>query len=145
LIAVDTNILVYAHREDSPFHQAAKSCVRNLAENARSWAIPWPCVHEFYAITTHPRIYAPPSTRQQAIRQLNAWFSSRSLVMLSETTSYWATLEAQLVAGKVIGPQVHDARIAAICILHGVKEFWSADRDFSRYPLLKITNPLIQE
>ncbi len=144
MIAVDTNILVYAHREDSPFHQTAKSCVRGLAENARSWAIPWPCIHEFYAITTHPRIYAPPSTRQQAIRQLSAWFASTSLVMLGETATYWETLKVHLEAGKVIGPQVHDARIAALCIMHGVREFWSADRDFSRYPLLTTANPLIQ-
>lgn len=145
MIAVDTNILVYAHREDSPFHQAALSCVRGLAEGLQSWAIPWPCIHEFYAITTHPRIYAPPSTSRQSIRQLDAWFESNSLVMLGETTSYWETLKPQLEAGKVIGPQVHDARIATVCIQHGVKLLWSADRDFSRYPLLKTANPMIRE
>lgn len=143
MIAVDTNILVYAHREDSPFHQVALACVRGLAEDLQSWAIPWPCIHEFYAIATHPRIYAPPSTNQQAIRQINAWLASKSLVLLGETPAYWETLRQQLQAGKVIGPQVHDARIAALCLEHGVKEFWSADRDFSRYPLLRTANPLV--
>ena len=61
MIAVDTNILVYAHREDSPWHEAAWSCVAAMAEGRDSWAIPWPCLHEFVAIATHPRIYAPPS------------------------------------------------------------------------------------
>jgi uncharacterized protein len=61
LIAVDTNILVYAHREDSPFHTAAFHRVAELAEGPASWAIPWPCLHEFLAIVTHPRIYAPPT------------------------------------------------------------------------------------
>ena len=143
MIAVDTNILVYAHREDSPFFQAANACVRGLAENLQSWGIPWPCIHEFYAIATHPRIYSPPSTNKEAIKQISAWFASKSLVMLGETESYWETLKPQLEAGKVIGPQVHDARIAAICLHHGVQAFWSADRDFSRYPLLKSANPLI--
>ncbi len=143
MIALDTNILVYAHREDSQFHLAAKTCVEALAQGAQAWAIPWPCVHEFYSITTHPSIYSPPSTSAQAIKQIDAWLSSPTLVMLGETESYWQTLKLQLQTSKVAGPQVHDARIAAICIEHAVKEFWSADRDFSRYPLLKSFNPLI--
>jgi uncharacterized protein len=56
VIAVDTNILVYAHRQDSPFHKAAFRRVAELAEGPATWAIPWPCVHEFLAIVTHPRI-----------------------------------------------------------------------------------------
>jgi predicted nucleic acid-binding protein len=56
MIAVDTNILVYAHREDAPFHQSAAQRVAALAEGRTAWAIPWPCIHEFLAIVTHPGI-----------------------------------------------------------------------------------------
>jgi uncharacterized protein len=143
LIAVDTNILVYAHREDSPFHKAAISCVRSLAESAQAWAIPWPCIHEFYAITTHPKIYNPPSTGDEAIKQITAWITSKNLVLIGETGAHWSMLKSQLLAGKVVGPQIHDARIAALCLQHDVHELWSADRDFSRYPLLKTRNPLV--
>ena len=59
MIAVDTNLLVYAHREDSPWHDAAYARIAELAESRAPWAIPWPCLHEFLAIVTHPRIYAP--------------------------------------------------------------------------------------
>ena len=61
MIAVDTNILVYAHREDSPWHAPAAACVEGLANGAAAWALPWPCLHEFFGIVTHPRIYAPPT------------------------------------------------------------------------------------
>ena len=57
MIAVDTNILVYAHRADSPFHDRARLILESLATGARAWAIPWPCAHEFFAVVTHPRIY----------------------------------------------------------------------------------------
>ena len=73
MIAVDTNILVYAHREDSPFHEAAFERVAELAEGPAVWAIPWPCLHEFLAIVTHPRIYAPPTPLAQALDQVDAW------------------------------------------------------------------------
>lgn len=117
--------------------------VRQLAEGTAPWAIPWPCLHEFYAIATHPRIFDPPSTRAQAIAQVGAWVASSSLVLLVEGIDHWGQLVELLDAGKVCGPMVHDARIAAICLESGVSEFLTSDRDFSRFPRLSIRNPLI--
>ena len=143
MIALDTNLLVYAHREDSPWHDRAYARVAELAEGRSSWAIPWPCLHEFLAIATHPRIYSPPTPLVQAIDQIEAWLEAPGLILLSEVDGYWPDLRAALETGRVIGPQVHDARVAALCRLHGVRELWTADRNFSRFPGLAVRNPLI--
>jgi toxin-antitoxin system PIN domain toxin len=142
VIAVDTNLLVYAHRRDSEWHQAAVDCIRELASGAALWAIPWPCVHEFLAVTTHPRIFSPPSSLQAALDQISAWLESPSLVLLSEGSAYMKSLGELLTKGRVVGPRVHDARIAALCVEHGVSELLSADRDFSRFSALSVRNPL---
>ncbi|HET9875644.1 MAG TPA: TA system VapC family ribonuclease toxin [Mycobacterium sp.] len=144
MIAVDTNILVYAHRRDAAFHGAAVHTMKALAEGKAGWAIPWPCLHEFFAISTHPKIYDPPTTRIQAIAQIDAWLASPSLSVLSEPAGYWDRLKSLLTSGKVAGSMVHDARIAALCLAHGVRELWTADRDFGRFgTVLTIRNPLI--
>jgi toxin-antitoxin system PIN domain toxin len=143
MIALDSNLLVYAHREDSSWHDAAYARIVELAEGHAPWAIPWPCIHEFLAIVTHPRIYAPPTPLEKAIDQIDAWLESPSLVLLSESEDYWEQLRPILQSGKVSGPQVHDARIAALCRYHGVSELWTIDRDFGRFPGLKIRNPLV--
>jgi len=143
LIAVDTNILVYAHREDSPFHEPARRRVAELAEGPATWAIPWPCLHEFLAIVTHPRIYAPPTPLARALDQVDAWLESSTLVLLAEATSHWPELRALLAGGRVAGARVHDARVAALCREHGVRELWSADRDFNRFAGLAVVNPLV--
>ena len=143
MIALDTNVLVFAHREDSPFHRQAITCVRSLANARASWAIPWPCVHEFLAIVTHPRIYNPPTPLKQALDQVEAWMESPSLALLGESDRHWDRLKGMLQAGRIAGPQVHDARIAALCEQHGVRELWSADRDFGRFPDLRVSNPLV--
>ena len=143
MIAVDTNILVHAHRRDSPFHNAARRAITGLAEGKVAWAIPWPCLHEFHGVVTHPRIYAPPSTPAQAIAQIDSWLESPTLQLLSENELYWKELRDLLAKAKVQGPLVHDARIAALCLSHGVNELWSADRDFSRFPRLGLHNPLV--
>ena len=145
MIAVDTNVLVYAHRRDSEWHGKAAAAVRGLAEGVAEWAIPWPCVHEFLAIVTHQRIYQPPSTLAQALRQVQAWLESPTLVLLSESSSHFETLESLLTKGHVAGPRVHDARIAALCVEHGIDELWSADRDFTRFPAVVVKNPLVGE
>jgi toxin-antitoxin system PIN domain toxin len=143
MIAVDSNLLVYAHREDSSWHAAAFDHMVRLAEGRAPWAIPWPCIHEFLAIVTHPRIYSPPSPLGKAIDQVEAWLESPSLVLLSESEDYWLEFRTILQAGLVSGPQVHDARVAALCQQHGVTELWSADRDFGRFPGLSVRNPLV--
>lgn len=143
MIAVDTNLLVYAHRKDSPFHAIANRVITALAEGRSAWAIPWPCLHEFHGIVTHPRIYSPPSTVDQAIAQAEAWMGSPTLQLLAENDLYWTELRALVKKAKVAGGLIHDARIAALCLSHGVHELWSADRDFSRFPTLRVSNPLI--
>ena len=143
MIALDTNILVYAHREDSPFHNVAFQRVAELAEGPAIWAIPWPCLHEFLAIVTHPRVYAPPTPLEQALDQVEAWREAPTLVTLGETATHWPTLRTMLTDGRVAGPQVHDARVAALCRQHGVRELWSADRDFSRFAGIAVINPLL--
>ncbi|MFI5184178.1 MAG: type II toxin-antitoxin system VapC family toxin, partial [Vicinamibacteria bacterium] len=68
---------------------------------------------------------------------------SRPLVLLAEESGYWKHLRDTVGVGRIVGPQVHDARVAALCIEHGVRELWTADRDLSRFPTLKTRNPLL--
>lgn len=143
MIAVDTNVLVYAHRVDAQWHEPARVRLCELAQSPSPWAIPWPCVHEFLAIVTHPRIYLPPTPREAGLDQIAAWLESPSLMLLAESTEYWTVLRALVSRAKIAGAQVHDARIAALCIHHDVRELWTADRDFSRYGSLPTANPLV--
>jgi toxin-antitoxin system PIN domain toxin len=142
VIAVDTNILIYAHRRDSPFYNAASKCLVELAEGNASWALPWPCVYEFIVIVTHPRIYVPATPLDGALSQVEAWLQSPSVSLLAESDVHWPALRKLLAASRIAGPQVHDAKIVAICMQHGVSELWSADRDFSRFAGLRVSNPM---
>lgn len=140
MIAVDTNILVHAHRADSPWHAAATTALAALS--GRRWAIPWPCLHEFLAITTHPKIFDPPSPLDDALAAVHSWMRSMPS-LLGETDEHLSTLESLARNGRIAGPQIHDARVAALCLSHAVDELWSADRDFTRFPSLRVRNPLV--
>jgi toxin-antitoxin system PIN domain toxin len=143
VIAVDTNILVYAHREDSEWHEPAAQAVAALAEGTAEWAIPWPCLHEFLAIVTHPGIFKTPTPADLAFGQVEAWLESPTVVVLSETDEHFGVLRDTALAARVTGPRLHDARVAALCLGHGVGELWTADRDFSCFSRLRTRNPLV--
>jgi toxin-antitoxin system PIN domain toxin len=143
VIAVDTNILVYAHREDSTWYQRADACLTRLMESRLPWAVPWPCLHEFLGIVTHSRVYVPPTPPDLAIGQMALWLEAPKIVLLGIASGYWPILRAILEQSQATGPRVHDAHIAALCRNHGVSELWTADRDFRRFRGLKVVNPLI--
>jgi uncharacterized protein len=144
MIAVDTNVLVYAHREDSELHGVAKASIDALRRQPAAWAIPWPCIHEFIGIVTHPAIYKPSSTLAEALGFVDALLASPQLHLPSEGSGYFEKLRELATAARLKGPRIHDARIAALCLHHGVSELWSADRDFSAFPQLKVRNPLLK-
>ena len=142
MIAVDTNILVYAHREDAEWHAAALHALTELASGGAPWGIPWACVHEFLSITTHPRIYSPPTPTQIALDAIEQWLSVPSCRLLAEGPGYFPRLRDLAEKAKIRGPAIHDARIAAVCLHHGASVLWTADRDFSRFTELRCHNPL---
>ena len=144
MIAIDTNLLVYAHRGNAPLHQATLAVLQPVFEGTVPWALPWPCVHEFIGISTHPGIYKPASTLSEALGFLERLFGSPQLHLLAESPGYFDKLRDLALAAKLAGPRIHDARIAALCLHHGVSEIWTADRDFSSFPKLKTRNPLIK-
>ena len=143
MIAVDTNLLVYAHRSETPFHAAAAQTLVQLAEAKSAWAVPLHCLVEFAAVVTHSRVWRTPSSAQQVDDQVSAWLESPTVRILGEDRDFWPVFAECLQQARSAGGAVHDTRIAACCRYHGVRELWTADRDFSRYPWLATRNPLL--
>jgi uncharacterized protein len=142
VIAVDTNVLVHAHRPDSLEHQAALSALEGEWSARHAWGLPWPCVHEFLAIVTNSRVYRTPTPPTVALETVRS-FLGVGARLLGESSTHLDVLDRLLTRGRATGSKVHDARIAAICLGHGVSELWTADRDFSRFPELRTHNPLV--
>jgi uncharacterized protein len=142
MIAVDTNVLVYAHRREAREHSTAARRLAELAAGGDAWAIPWPCVYEFFSVVTSRRIWKEAaSTQDQAWQQVEAWLGSPSLRLLSETRDFTSVLGGFVRRPRVVGAVVHDARVAALCLAHGVEALLTRDRDFSLFPELATENP----
>ena len=143
MIAVDTNLLVYAHRREARAYKTAYNVLRELSEGERVWAIPWPCCYEFFSVVTNRRIWRESVTPpERAWAQLEAWTSSPSNQLIGETDDFLSVLKGFVQRPRVRGAVVHDARVAAICIAHGVEMLLTRDRDFSLFPELPTSDPI---
>ncbi len=143
MIAVDTNILVYAHRPEFPFHDPAKRLISEIAAQARPWGLILHCLVEFAGVVSHPRRFRVPSSPGQIQDQIQAWSESPTVALLEDGPAVLTCFLELLCKAGVSGPMVHDARIAAVCIAGGVDELLTCDRDYSRFPSLKTRNPFV--
>ncbi len=140
MIALDTNLLVYAHRPEMADHEATRAALDGLRS---TWALPWPVAHEFVRVVTEARWFSDPTPLERALQAVEALLESGGCHPIAETRDHWSRLGELALAGRAGRMLVYDARIAAICLAHGVEELWTADRDFSRFPGLRTRNPLV--
>jgi toxin-antitoxin system PIN domain toxin len=132
LIAVDTNILVYAHREEAPEHVEALAALTELAESQAAWGLPVFVLAEFLRVVTHQRM-TPPTSTLEALRKLDRLLESPSLRVLLPGTRYWPLLEEVAEEAAVKGNLFIDAQIVAVCLEHGATTILTEDRDFRRF------------
>ena len=133
MIAVDTNVLIHAHREEMPLHAKAGALLRGLAEGDAPWGIPAPCLAEFARVVTHPKVFVPPTDISIAFDFLDRLMESPSARLLSPGPRFLALCRAQAVRAAAAGNLIFDAQIAAICVETGATELVTADRDFARF------------
>jgi len=134
LIAVDTNILVRAHRRDLPQHAEALQRIISLAEGEEAWGIPVFCLGEFLRVVTHPQIFKPPSSIEEALAALEGLLESPTVRLLSPGPHYPDFLASSIRTAQARGNLVFDAQIAALCQEHSVERLITLDRDFSLFP-----------
>jgi toxin-antitoxin system PIN domain toxin len=133
VIAVDTNILVYAHREELPQHRSARAEITKLAEGHAPWGIPVFCIGEFIRVVTHPKLFDPPYTGAEACEAMANVLESPSLHVLCPGPGYPSLFMEAVRQANAIGNLVFDAQIVAVCRESGVSRLLTEDRDFARF------------
>lgn len=138
MIAVDTNILVHAHRVEAPKHAPALARLRTLAEGDRPWAIPLFCLGEFLRVITHPRVLDRPHRPAEATEAVDAMLASPTVVVLYPGERFPRLLAEAMLEADARGNLVHDAQIVALCREWGVERLLTEDADFRRWKGVRV-------
>lgn len=142
MILIDANLLLYAFDDHSPHHATARSWLETTLSGREPAATSWTVVLAFLRLATDRRVFQRPLSIAQSIEVISGWFAGQRLTLLEPTEQHWETLRRLLLEGQSSGVLVMDAHLAALAIEHGAT-MASADRDFARFPGLKLLNPLL--
>lgn len=140
MIAVDTNVLVYARRSTAPQHATAVDLLERLATGSAPWALPYPCLVEFLRVVTH-KAFAPAIGMADAWKNVAVLAASPSVQVLMPTSRHLDVLRDVCDESGATGDLVFDAQVVALCLQHGVRELLTADRDYRRFRGLKVRDP----
>ena len=141
MIAVDTNILVYAHRSETEQHTAATAELVALAEGVGPWGLPIFCITEFMRVVTHRRVFNPPSTLSQALDFLDDVLASPVCRVVRPGPDFLRFFTEDARRADARGNLMFDAQIAALCREHGIAVVLTNDRDFERFEHLTVRYP----
>jgi len=142
MIAIDTNLLIYAHRAGAPEHRAARRVLGEACQDRRGWGLPLPCIAEFWSVVTHPACAGGPSTARQARGFLEALLRDGEGAVWLPQAGYWERLTRLAGELRVQGARIFDLQIGLTAFENGASEIWTHDRNFQGIPGLLVRDPL---
>ncbi|MHB8511061.1 MAG: PIN domain-containing protein [Actinomycetota bacterium] len=138
MIAIDTNVLVYAHRDSSPLFDEATKSLRDLFEGKESFCIPVFVVNEFVKVVSSPHAFHPPTPTRLALASIESLLLSEYGSIIYPGPRYFSILQSLIEEVVVSSDMIFDAAIAAVCREHGVNEILTEDRRFAIFERPKI-------
>ena len=141
MIVLDANILLYAYDSSSAKHARARAWVERVFSEGTLVGIPWQTVSAFLRVVTNTNLPGQRFTTEEAAQVVNQWLEQPNVRFLGPGDEHWSLLRRMLIEGQARGPLVTDAQLAALALEHG-GVLYSTDRDFSRFPGLRWSNPL---
>ena len=142
MIAIDTNLLVYAHRSAVPEHARARRAIESAADDPHGWGISIASVAEFWAIVTHPAAAGRPSTPKEAADFLDSLAQEGGMQIWAPRAGFHGRLLQLAQDLKVSGARIFDLQIALTAFENDAYELWTHDAKFVRIPGLRILDPL---
>jgi toxin-antitoxin system PIN domain toxin len=141
MIAIDTNLLVYAHRARTPEHARARKAIERAAASPRGWGFAAAVLPEFWSVVTHPAAEGRPSTPTQAAAFIRALTDAGALIWLAGP-GFGERLLQVAARLAVSGPRIFDLQIALAAFEGGATELWTHDSAFITVPGLELHDPL---
>jgi toxin-antitoxin system PIN domain toxin len=141
MIIIDANVLLYAYDPSSPHHQAARGWFETVISKPGNIGLAWMTLLAFVRISTSPRPLEHPLSTTEALAIVSGWLEHPTVTILNPGERHWEILRDLMTKGQAHGPLIMDAHLGALAIEHGAT-LATTDRDFTRFPGLRILNPL---
>ena len=140
---IDTNLLLYAANSEAPEHSKSYKFLMNAGQSAEHWYLTEGIIYEFLRVVTHPRVFARPLTKQQALAFLDPFWSVPAFTILTAGDRHWELLKQEVLAiPHPVGNLFFDIRTLVLMREHGIRTIYTTDTDFLQFKGIKVVNPL---
>ena len=140
----DINVLIYAHREDSPEHDRYAAWLLALANSPSPFALSSFTLAGFLRIVTNPRIFQPATPMDQALAFCRQLIARPNCAVLQPGQRHWRIIVELIESAGIHGAMVSDVYLAALAIEHDC-ELVTSDKDFARFSKLRWRHPLSED
>jgi len=141
VILLDVNLLLYAHNSRAREHERAYLWLNELLSGPATVGFSWETILGFLRLATSPKLFARPFELDEAIGIIDAWLAQDNVVIVGPHDRHWRILVGLLPKSRSRGSLIMEAHLAALAIEHGAA-LCTNDRDFLRFPGLKVEFPL---
>lgn len=142
MIAIDTNLLIYAHRAAVPQHRAARRALERAIGEGGGWGVAQPSVAEFWSVVTHAAASGRPSTPAEARAFLRSLVEETGGHLWLPGAGFADRLMQAAAEAGITGRRIFDLQIALIVHENGARELWTHDRRFVTVSGLRVVDPL---
>jgi toxin-antitoxin system PIN domain toxin len=140
VILVDANVLLYTYYPRAEAHDRCRAWVERTFSAEEPVVLSWITLLAFIRISTSPRVFEQPLLAGEALDAVSSWLERPAVSVLEAGEACWEIFRQLVVDAQITGPLVMDAFLAAVALEHGAT-LATTDRDFARFPKLKIVNP----
>ena len=135
---VDANVLLYASDTASPHHAAARAVLDQVATGPELVTIFWPTVMAYLRLSTHPSVFASPLPLEVAVANIEQLLARPHVRAAGEGPAFWTRFREVADDARPTGNLVPDAHLASLMLEHGVATIVTRDRDFRRFPHVRV-------
>ncbi len=140
MILPDVNVLVYGFRSDSVDHQRYRDWLESVINGPEAYGVAPQVLGAVVRVTTHPRIFARPSTLDDALAFSRVLMEQPNATLIVPGDRHWQIFERLCQGARAAGNLVRDAWFAALAIESGC-EWITTDRDYARFAGLRWRAP----
>jgi predicted nucleic acid-binding protein len=140
-ILIDTNVLLRSVQPSNPMHAAAVRALEVLMKREEALVITLQNVAEFWNAATRPVVHNGLGFTIEEAREELTRLEGFFRILTEDAASYaaWKTL---LIANRVSGVQVHDARLVAVMKTYGIARIVTFNvSDFTRFAEIEAVHP----
>ena len=141
MILLDANVLLYAYNATFPQHERSRAWLEQTLSSQTFVALSWQTILAFMRIGTNPRAFPEPWTSEEALAIVAEWLTYPTVVVLQPAERHWDIFTRLVRGGRVSGPRLMDAHLAALAVEHGAT-LCTTDTGFRVFPGVRLVDPL---